>query len=155
MPVELVKRYLKRDVRQNRHKLYVFGDNYLRHGLGGQAFACRGEPNTVGVRTKKAPTNEPGSFLTDEQYEVNCRRILEDLRPALEALLLGRVVVLPEDGIGTGLANLKENAPRTLKFVERCFRAMEVMGIIAEHDEPGHVFYSPFIKQIQVMWREP
>ena len=39
--------------RANPRAIYVFGDNLLRKGLGGQAKEMRGEPNTLGIVSKK------------------------------------------------------------------------------------------------------
>jgi hypothetical protein len=47
-----VARITREMVQADRNTVYVFGDNVARHGLGGQAKAMRGEPNTIGVSTK-------------------------------------------------------------------------------------------------------
>ena len=39
----------RKDVRENRFKIYVFGDNLQKIGYGGQAKAMRGEYNTIGI----------------------------------------------------------------------------------------------------------
>ncbi|KKL05458.1 hypothetical protein LCGC14_2605850, partial [marine sediment metagenome] len=43
-------------LRDEPDTLFVFGDNMQRRGLGGQAFAMRGEPNAVGIPTKIFPS---------------------------------------------------------------------------------------------------
>lgn len=111
MPIKFVKLYTKELLSQNRHWLFVFGDNYERKGLGGQAKVCRGEPNTIGWATKKAPNNLPASYLTDDDFDEWFDKTFEDAKTILDALKQGRVVVFPEDGIGTGLARLPEKAP--------------------------------------------
>lgn len=119
MPI-LLQRWISRaDVIANRGWLYVFGDNDLRTGLGGQAAAMRGEPNAVGVRVKRWPSMSPGSFWTDEEYLANVRKIAEDLRPVVERIRERGTVVLPADGIGTGRARLSETAPQTFEFLRR------------------------------------
>ena len=40
-------------IKENPDVLYLFGDNLLRKGLGGQAKEMRGEPNTLGIVSKK------------------------------------------------------------------------------------------------------
>ena len=42
-------------LRSMPEKIFVFGDNLLQRGTKGQA-AIRGEPNAVGVPTKRAPS---------------------------------------------------------------------------------------------------
>ena len=61
----LVTRYTREDLKANPTALFVFGDNYLGVGYGGQAFSARGEPNAVGVITKYSPSQ----YLTDELAE--------------------------------------------------------------------------------------
>ena len=40
-------------IKENPDVLYLFGDKLLRKGLGGQAKEMRGEPNTLGIVSKK------------------------------------------------------------------------------------------------------
>lgn len=118
MPILTVKRYAREEIRANPDYLYIFGDNYERMGMGGQAKEARGEPNVVGVRTKRKATYGEDAFLTDNTYAYNCSAIINDFGHVLEYLKNGGTVVWPADGIGTGLANLKQNAPKTLEFIE-------------------------------------
>ena len=117
MPIEIVHRYTREDLRAHPDKLFIFGDNNARSGFGGQAREARGESNAIGIRTKKAPTYEERDFLTDAEYAVNVAHIFEDFAPVLEALRLGKTVVWPADGIGTGIAQLPSRAPETLRFI--------------------------------------
>ena len=55
-------------IKENPDVLYLFGDNLLRKGLGGQAKEMRGEPNTLGIVSKKYPSNDISSFYTDEDF---------------------------------------------------------------------------------------
>ena len=93
--------------------LYVFGDNEARCGLGGQAGEMRGEPNAVGVATLRAP----GFYWTDRDYDRQCAIIDADIAPILEAITAGRTVVLPTDGLGTGIAQLDLVAPKTFAYL--------------------------------------
>lgn len=104
------QRYIKRaDLVNNPQWLYVFGDNMVRRGLGGQAKEMRGEPNAVGIITKRFPSMSEGAFLTDKDYDEWVRMSKSDI-----ARLEGHdgVVIWPANGVGTGLANLMERAPR-------------------------------------------
>jgi len=116
------KRISREDLRNNPDTLYVFGDNDLRKGLGGQAKAMRGEPNAVGVRTKKAPNNNQSSFYTDETFDENIRKIDEDMQRLFDT---DQDIVIPTDGIGTGLSRMGELAPRTLAHIEKRFAELE------------------------------
>jgi len=125
MPIIYQKRIHREDLLKNRDVLYAFGDNDARKGRGGQAAAMRGEPNAVGIRTKKYPGYADGDYYTDTEYAENCLKIKEDIAPLIDQLIRGGVVVLPLDGIGTGLSNLNSYAPRTLRFLEEKLRALE------------------------------
>ena len=110
MPVDYVARYSREEIRANPRALYVFGDNLAERGLGGQAAAARGEPNAVGIATKRAPSLVESAFLTDADLP----RLQDHVAPALnrlrEHLAAGGTVVMPADGIGTGLAQMPDRA---------------------------------------------
>ena len=67
MPLVHQKLILNADLRANPDVLYLFGDNVLRVGFGGQAKEIRGEPNAVGVRTKHRPNMHPDAFFRAEE----------------------------------------------------------------------------------------
>jgi hypothetical protein len=113
MPVVYQKFIFRADLRANPDVLYLFGDNEQRQGKGGQAKEMRGEPNAVGVRTKAKPATTSDSYWTDENSEQQRAMIDSDLEPARRALSAGRVVVVPLDGLGTGLSELNQRAPMT------------------------------------------
>lgn len=48
----IIKRYTLNLVKGNRDVYFVFGDNLIGEGKGGQAI-IREEPNTIGVPTKR------------------------------------------------------------------------------------------------------
>lgn len=108
-------------VRANPYVLYLFGDNDIRKGLGGQAKEMRGEPNAMGISTKKLPNNKPEAFKTDDEYSQNCLIILEDIHRIRMRILEKsytnpyKALVIPP--IGMGLANLPKNAPKTYYFL--------------------------------------
>ena len=112
------------DLQAHSNWLYLFGDNEERRGLGGQAIQMRGEPNAVGVRTKRRPRLKEGDFRTDEIFAANCRLIEEDLAPVRQHLAAGGIVVMPEDGLGTGLAQLAERAPHTYAFLQEALASL-------------------------------
>ena len=81
--------------------LFVFGDNLVGNGQGGQAIIryCK---NSFGIPTKKLPSSLPDSFFNDDNFEF---------------------IVFPEDGLGTGLAQLPEKAPKTYRFLVECINS--------------------------------
>lgn len=131
MPIA-IKKYITREyMRSHPNYYFVFGDNYERKGFGGQAKEMRGEPNAIGVRTKLKAAHTPDAFMTDETLNQNIRDIKEDYETIYRLLEFDYTVVYPEDGIGTGLARLKENAPKTLDVIDVLFfEAARKYGVI-------------------------
>lgn len=126
-PTVIKQKFITReDVKANPDNIYVFGDNDLREGLGGQAKEMRGEPNSIGIRTKKAPHQGEDAYYTDDEYSDNVKKINEDINLIRQKCVLrGKTLVLPEDGIGTGLANLNQTAPKTAKFLNAVLQYLE------------------------------
>lgn len=112
MPIRVMHRYYRQDAINNPNWLFVFGDNFARVGTGGQAKEMRGEPNAIGIATKMKPLFAEDAYLTDSDLlraaaEFNLKFSL--LHRHLDR---GGVVVWPEDGIGTGYAELISRAPK-------------------------------------------
>lgn len=114
-------RIYRSDLELNPHVLYVFGDNDQGVGRGGQAKEMRGEPNSFGIPTKKGPGRKPDCYYTDDEYDANIKKIEFAFKILEQELERGTLVVWPTEGIGTGLANLKDNAPRIAAYIEERF----------------------------------
>lgn len=100
---------------ENKYHLYLFGDNSIRIGTGGQA-TIRGTENSKGIRTKVFPSMSKESFFSDEKFEEQFKMIEEDLNEALEICITHNLVlVFPAAGLGTGLSRLPECAPNIFK----------------------------------------
>lgn len=118
MPLIIQKEWFtKEQIKANPDVWFVFGDNEMRQGTGGQAKPCRGEPNTIGIRTKRKPRTDPSAYWHDDTYEDNILMIDDDFSSVEGFLENGDTVIFPEDGFGTGLALLKDNAPKTLEYI--------------------------------------
>lgn len=107
-------------VRANRDKLFLFGDNLERRGFGGQAAAMRGEPNAIGIPTKKSPSYRDDAFFSDDEFEQNKASIdaaFAEIKRAITDSI--RVIVIPSDGLGTGRAQLERRAPRTFAHLQK------------------------------------
>lgn len=121
-----LRHWITRDMLQAEpDKLFVFGDNAARRGLGGQAKELRGEPNAVGIITKIAPSNKPGSFLSDEYYTKWWFWSQPDFCRLFGHVANRGVVVWPQNGIGTGLAQLPQRAPMIADTIYRLRRGLE------------------------------
>ncbi len=110
-----MKRITRGFVRLHPDWVFLFGDSLKKKGLGGQAKEMRGEPNAYDIPTKKAPDTDAKSFFSDKHFEKNKRYI--DL--AFDKVPRTGTLVIPADGIGTGLAQLKEKAPNTYLYLQR------------------------------------
>lgn len=118
--VERIKIITREYVRANRDKLFLFGDNLERRGLGGQAAAMRGEPNAVGIPTKKSPSYRDDAFFSDDEFEQNKASIDSAFAEITNAVAGSiRVIVIPSDGLGTGRAQLDRRAPRTFAYLQK------------------------------------
>jgi len=111
-------RITRAQVREERSTIFVFGDNLLGKGYGGQAGAMRGEPNAVGIPTKYAPDLRESSFFSDADFD-RLRPILDQSFAKLKALKKYHNIVIPADGLGTGLAQLGRRAPRILAYINQ------------------------------------
>jgi hypothetical protein len=114
----IIKRYTLKLVRENRNIYFVFGDNLIGKGKGGQAI-IRDEFNTIGVPTKKLPSSFIKSYFTDDELKENKEVIDYAFKIITEKLKEGFYIALPEDGLGTGLSKLPEKAPLTYIYLEK------------------------------------
>lgn len=121
------KNITRQNLQSNPSLLYLFGDNEARWGFGGQAAAMRGEPNALGICSKKSPSE----FWSDDEYDVNTYIIDTDIDSVTMALISGKYhgLVMPADGIGTGLARLQEKAPKTFAYLQDSLEYIKGLAI--------------------------
>lgn len=97
--------------RANPDQIFIFGDNLKHKGKApgsGQA-VIRDEPNAMGIPTKVAPSNDPGSFFSDQDHEIKAVR---DALAEIYRRARGKTIVFPADGVGTGRARMKKSSPK-------------------------------------------
>ncbi|AFO71699.1 hypothetical protein phiCbK_184 [Caulobacter phage phiCbK] len=137
MPLIYQHRIFREDLRRNSDVLYVFGDNMIRKGMGGQAGHMRGEPNAVGVATKRTPGMHDTDFFGDDPVAVDaqCRTIDEDFRRLFAHVKKGGIVVWPSDGIGTGLSELPTRSPATMTYIEQKLIALHRVAELHKRGE--------------------
>ena len=104
------------DAIDNPDKYFVFGDNDQRRGNGGQA-CIRPAKNSIGIRTKKYPSIDKGTFYTDNEFQENVRKIDEDINKIEDIAKCNTIVYLAENRYGNGLARLKQKAPKTDEYL--------------------------------------
>jgi len=124
--IDYQKFIMRKDLKNNPDKIYVFGDNDHRSGYGGQAKEMRGESNAIGIRVKKSPSMSSNAFYTDDEYSNNIKKISDDLITLYNASHY-KIIVFPSNGIGTGYAMLSKTAPRTFLFLNT--KLYEMFGI--------------------------
>ncbi len=122
--VQYVKRYTRDFAQRNPDKLFVFGDNLAQQGTGGQARELRGEPNALGIPTKRLPSYSSEAFLKDTDF-VNVKPFID--RAIQKIADFKGIVIFPSDGVGTGLAKLPETAPKIYRYI--C-EELQKIGII-------------------------
>lgn len=136
MPLEYMTYFSRVVIKSNRDKLFVFGDNLARKGYGGQAKEARGEPNAVGIPTKRVPSYAENAYLCDDDFAEWEEASRPDMYRIENWLGGGYTVVWPEAGIGTGLACLPICAPKIYQAIKawearigaRNYLAPEVAG---------------------------
>jgi len=115
-------------VQEYRNKaFFVFGDNILRQGFGGQAKEMRGEPNVIGIPTKWKPTTSSTAYFSDSDYDfIGVRLAIDNAFTMIEKVLeAGFNIYIPLDGIGTGRAKLNVTAPIIFKIIEDKIKELE------------------------------
>jgi hypothetical protein len=118
-----MKRISREFVRANRDRIFLFGDNVAGKGFGGQAAAMRGEPNCVGIPTKKFPCNRDDAFFTDLELEQNKALIDHAFEILFHKLSESeQIIAIPAGGLGTGRAQLESRAPLTFTYLQKCLR---------------------------------
>lgn len=119
MTLLYIKKYTRVYIQSHPDWLFVFGDNLERRGLGGQAGQVRGEPNAIGIATKRAPTMERDAFLNDGDYNDWFVEEKPTLARLIKASQNDRTIIWPLFGLNTRLANLEKSAPRIWNDIEQ------------------------------------
>jgi hypothetical protein len=126
MPIIVQKAwYTRAQLQAQPNDLFAWGDNLARVGgrnnpRSGQAFACRDEPNAVGIPTKLRPSMDDNAFFSDRDFDRAKAAFDEGFFRMADHIAAGGTVIWPADGIGTGRAELAKRAPRIWAYLERC-----------------------------------
>lgn len=130
------KMIYRADLVSNPHVLYIFGDNLERKGFGGQAKEMRGHINAFGIATKRRMSHgSREDYFYDEDKDA-IRIIDNEFERLANAMVvpaegssfrLYEAVIIPLDGIGTGLSKLPENAPKLLEHINKKLHRLELI----------------------------
>jgi hypothetical protein len=112
------------DCKRCPDSLFIFGDNDIKQGIGGQAI-IRICANSIGIPTKKFPSYKNQAYYTDAEYVENCKKILKSIDKIIVESMNYNKLFFPMNGFGVGLSLLQVKAPKTLKFlndmIKECF----------------------------------
>jgi hypothetical protein len=109
---------------RNHQHIFVFGDNFLGRGKGGQA-VIRDEPNTIGLITKWYPHNQEYAFFSDDDPRAE-QVLLASIDQIQGLIKQEKSIVLSSQGYGNGYARLPTVAPRLFKLL--CTKLNELCG---------------------------
>jgi hypothetical protein len=131
----IVDRLSRRLARAHPDGLFVFGDNLAGSGRGGQAAAIRGEPNAIGIPTKRRPSRHDSAFFTDSDLAA-VAPVIDSVFARLEShLRSGGDVYWPAAGVGSGRAELPTRAPAIAAHIRSCAsRLRAVASVVVEPD---------------------
>lgn len=122
-------RIYKQDIQANPDVLYVFGDNLDRQGYGGQAREMRGHKNSFGIATKRTISHSyPDDYFFDHEEDVI--PIIDQEFSKLQTHIYNsqyKAIVIPLDGIGTGLSKMPQYAPKALEYINQKLQKLERM----------------------------
>ena len=138
MPGTLIykKRISREDIRSTfPTHIYLFGDNMERVGMGGQAYSMRGEPNSFGVPTKWKPDSRESSYFSDGDFLAVKNAIRFPVYIATAWIFDGKTLVIPADGLGTGLSELPVRAPKIYRFIQRQIANLAKVAITVKYED--------------------
>lgn len=108
-----------KDVKNSSDKVFLFGDNIEDAKTGykpkSTQAVIRGEENAIGIPTKKNRGTSAASYFTDADFDEFKTGVDSAIAKAKAS---GKTIVLPENGIGTGKAQLKQRAPRCFEYLQ-------------------------------------
>jgi hypothetical protein len=126
--------WTRQDVANQTSKVFLFGDNtndrVNTHYVPTMTQAViRGLNNAIGIDTKKNRGTSEDSYFTDEDFDTFKSQVDEAIQKAIDS---GKTIVIPEGGIGTGKAQLKERAPKLFSYLQDKLNALrESAGTIS------------------------
>jgi hypothetical protein len=119
--------WTRQTCKDNPHTLFVFGDNDIQRGEGGQA-CIRQEPNSVGIPTKKTPGSkkQEDEYYNDKEYTANKVKIDRAFVALEKKLTAGKykVLMLSSGPLGSGLSELPKRAPITNTYLQAKVKSM-------------------------------
>ena len=122
--IEFTDNISREYVQSHPDEIFVYSENYLREGYGEESKEMRGEPNTVGIVTRKKSGTTEDSFFNDLEFEENKIKINEGIKEIISFIDEGKKINFPTQGIGTDSSQLKLRAPKTYEFLIQTLKAL-------------------------------
>jgi uncharacterized protein YihD (DUF1040 family) len=120
------KTIFRQHLRNHPNMQFLFGDNMVRKGFGGQAKEMRGEPNAVGIPTKWSPGMKEQDFFTDDDFD----KVKDEIDASFNKIKSNVVLIIPAKGVGTGLAELPQRAPKIYSYILEKIKELETNALI-------------------------
>ena len=119
--------WTRKDVEKDKDKVYLFGDNTddrtrTKHIPKKTQAVIRGLANAIGIDTKKDRKTNKSSYLSDKDFDWFKNHVDEQIQKAKDT---GKTIVLPEDGLGTGAAQLETKAPKLFAYLNEKLAELE------------------------------
>lgn len=125
-----IARFDRAFIRASYPDIFIYGDNMVRLGYGGQAKEARNEPNCVGIPTKWRPSYDSQAYFNDGDLPFVGPVIKGEFKKLIEYRKSGYNIFIPKDGIGTGRADLVRRAP--LIHILICQQLNELKSVFNE-----------------------
>ena len=118
------KFWTRESVAAQPDKIFLFGDNFEDAKTGyvpsSTQAVIRGLPNAIGISTKFNRRTNTDSFMDDSTYEEFKEHVDKQIETAIElAEETGKTIIVPENGIGTGKAQLEKRAPKSFAYLKQ------------------------------------
>ena len=112
--------WTREEVAKQTDKVFLFGDNTddrlnTHHIPTSTQAVIRGLDNAIGIDTKKDRGVGQSSYFTNDDFDVFKKQVDDAIQKAKNS---GKTIVIPEGGIGTGKAQLKERAPKLFDYLQ-------------------------------------
>ena len=136
--IRIHKGFWTRDeVAKDVDSVYVFGDNSsdaITKYVPNSTQACiRGLNNAVGLPTKLTGFTDSKAYMNDSLLSIFRIMVDTTILHLKNHERLGKTIVFPADGLGTGKAKLKEKAPKCWEYL--CKRSKEEFNYDNRQDQ--------------------
>lgn len=150
MPVFDIPMVTRDRVRAGKLFLFAFEDDALRSTDAGLAAQCRGEPNAVGIRTRRGVGNDATATWRDDDLVRHQAMLDDDFAILVSWVEAGGPVFLPKAGLGMLQPRLVDTAPRTFLFLQKKVKELRASAAqpwsLDAYKQPS--FYEGVFRQI-------